>query len=262
MVNDYGIPNSMAFTLTLTDHIPLFNEVELTIPDDDVLAENIGFLLLGHQRHVQNILASKGHYSDQTHIDCQFRFGKMVKDRFQVICFSGAQRKGWDNEMMWAHYADRQTGVCLEFNEEALKRSIDENFPGTRFEIQDVNYEQQIRNRDAWVYWDESVPQEQNLTNFLEQLSRKVTFYKSHFWEKEDEKRLLFLNHSKRLFVPILSALKAVHIGLNIPKKEHEAIFQAVKEKGIKLYVMVYQSNRYERWNLSKKEEQWWTSKD
>ncbi|GGI51765.1 hypothetical protein GCM10011425_29770 [Mucilaginibacter galii] len=202
------------------------------------------------------------YYSDQTHIDCQFRFGKMVKDRFQVICFSGAQRKGWDNEMMWAHYADRQTGVCLEFDEEALKRSIDENFPGTRFEIQDVNYEQQIRNRDAWVYWDESVPQEQNLTNFLEQLSRKVTFYKSHFWEKEDEKRLLFLNHTNRLFVPILSALKAVHIGLNIPKKEHEAIFQAVKEKGIKLYVMVYQSNRYERWNLSKKEEQWWTSKD
>lgn len=200
------------------------------------------------------------YYSDKTHIDCQFKFGQMVKDRFQVICFSGAQHHGWDNEMMWAHYADRQKGICLEFDEEALKRSIEEYSPGTRFEIQNVNYEQKIKNRDAWVYWDERLSYDENVNGFLEQLSRKVTFHKSHFWEKEDEKRLLFLNHSERLFVPFSGALKAVHIGLNIPHQEHEAIFDNVNKKGIKVYLMVYQSNRYQRWTLTKKDGRLWSS--
>jgi hypothetical protein len=202
------------------------------------------------------------YYSNETHIDCQFKFGQMVKDRFQVICFSGAKHYGWDNEMMWAHYADRQRGICLEFDEEILKASIESNFPETRFELQDVNYEQKIKNREAWVEWNGRLSHEENLQNFLEVLSRKVTFNKSHFWEKEDEKRLLFLNHTERLFIPISGALKAIHIGLGIPKPEHDEIFDAISGKGIKLYVMIYQHNRYERWTLTKKDRKWWTSND
>ncbi|MGN6395022.1 MAG: hypothetical protein ACTHMI_05650 [Mucilaginibacter sp.] len=50
----------MSFTLTTTDHNPLFQEIALTIDDEAVFAESVGFLLLGHQRHVQGILAAKG----------------------------------------------------------------------------------------------------------------------------------------------------------------------------------------------------------
>lgn len=203
-----------------------------------------------------------GYYSDQTHIDCILKFGQMTKDRFQVICFSGAKHNGWDNEMMWAHYADRQKGICLEFDEAALKNSINNHFPGTRFEFQDVDYEQKITRRGPWVNWNGRLFHEENVRNFLEALSRQVTFNKSHFWEKEDEKRLLFLNHSERLFIPIRGALKAVHIGLGIPKPAHDEIFNAIWGKDIKLYVMIYQHNRYERWVLTKKDMKWWTSKE
>jgi hypothetical protein len=95
-----------------------------------------------------------------------------------------------------------------------------------------------------------------------ETLSRQVTFNKSHFWEKEDEKRLLYLNHSEPVFIPFENALKAVHIGLGIPKPQHEGIYNAILGKGIKLYVMIYQNYHYERWNLSKKDMKWRASKD
>jgi hypothetical protein len=200
------------------------------------------------------------YYSDKTHIDCQFKVGKMVKDRFQVICFSGAKHKGWDNEMMWAHYAERQSGLCLEFDEELLLAAIRNHYPSTRYELKDVSYERKSSEK-PWINWDGRLSNDENISNFLEVLSRQVTFNKSHFWEKEDEKRLLFLNHAEPLLIPYENALKAIHLGLGIPKPQHAGIYNAINEKGIKLKVMIYQNDRYERWNLSKKDMKWWTSK-
>lgn len=80
------------------------------------------------------------YYSDKTHIDCQYKFGKMIKERFQIICFSGAQQKGWNNEMMWAHYADNQKGVCLEFDENLLMIETKKKFPDVDILLKEVNY--------------------------------------------------------------------------------------------------------------------------
>jgi hypothetical protein len=66
----------------------------------------------------------KGHYNDDTHIDCMYKFGEEIKGRIQVICFSGASEGGWDNEMMWAHYADKHKGVCIEIDEDSLIKNI------------------------------------------------------------------------------------------------------------------------------------------
>jgi len=202
-----------------------------------------------------------GYYSDETHIDCQFKFGQMVKDGFQVICFSGANYRGWDNEMMWAHYADRQRGVCLEFDEDQLVASVRENFSGLLFELQEVNYVRE-RKEKPWINWNERLSVAENFNNYLAIICREVVFHKSQFWEREDEKRLLFLNHAESLLLPFGDALKAVHIGLGIPKPAHETIFTAVNTKGLKLYVMVYERDKYQRWLLTKKEQRWWISKE
>lgn len=200
-------------------------------------------------------------YSAQTHIECQFKFGDMVKDRFQILCFSGANHGGWNNEMMWAHYADRQAGVCIEFDEEKLLASIQTHYPSMRFESRSVNYEKKSKEK-PYIHWDGNLSQEENLKNFLEVAGREVVFNKSHFWEKEDEKRLLFLNYPSRLFIPFEDSLRAVHIGLGIPKSLHEDIFNSLQALDINLYTMVYQHNRYERWHLTKKDMNWCTFKE
>src|SRR5690606_10591423 len=62
----------------------------------------------------------KGDHSHQAHFDRIYRLGSMIKDRYQVLCFSGARSEGWNNEMMWAHYGGLHSGVCLEFDEDML----------------------------------------------------------------------------------------------------------------------------------------------
>ncbi|MES2454006.1 MAG: DUF2971 domain-containing protein [Bacteroidota bacterium] len=200
-----------------------------------------------------------GYYSEKTHIDCQFKFGQMVKDRFQVICFSGANKKGWDNEMMWAHYGDRHKGVCLEFDEGKLLAAVNYASPDIKYQVRNVNYEQK-RKKKPWINWDRKISHEENFTNFLEVLSDDTVFSKSHFWELEDEKRIIFFNERDYLFIPFDSALTAVHIGLGIPKSQHDEIFNVVSGFGIKLYVMIYDNNNYKRWSLTKKDHQWWTT--
>jgi hypothetical protein len=202
-----------------------------------------------------------GYYSNETHIDCQMKFGQMIKERFQVICFSGAQQKGWNNEMMWAHYADNQRGVCLEFDEDKLLKSVKENFPQFNFELQNVNYEKKKKEK-PWIVWDDSVSTEQNFDNFLAVLCDKVVFHKSHFWEKEDEKRLLFLNHMDSLFLPYMDSLKAIHIGLGFPRWYVPAIENLIDGLGIKLYTLIYQRDEYVRWRLTRKDGKSWTSID
>jgi len=69
----------------------------------------------------------KGYYSDKNHIDCQFKYGNKIKDGYQVLCFTGAEKEGWNNEMMWAHYGGLHSGVCLEFDEDMLVENLKKN---------------------------------------------------------------------------------------------------------------------------------------
>ncbi len=201
------------------------------------------------------------YYSDKTHIDCQYRFGQMIKERFQIICFSGAQQKGWDNEMMWSNYADNQKGVCLEFDENLLMVEAKKMFPNIDILLKEVNYITKKKEK-PWVNWNNLLSIEANINNYLLLLSHKVVFHKSHFWEKEDEKRLLFLNCSENLFLPYGQSLKSIHIGLDFPRTYLPAIEKLIEGTSIKLYTMIYQSDKYVRWKLTRNEGDWFTSID
>ncbi len=201
------------------------------------------------------------YYNEKTHIDCQYKFGKMIKERFQIICFSGAQQKGWDNEMMWSHYADNQKGVCLEFDEDLLMIEAKKMLPNVDVLLKEVNYITKKKEK-PWVNWNNILSIEENINNYSSILSHKVVFHKSHFWEKEDEKRLLFLNCTENVFLPYGQSLKAIHIGLGFPRAYLPAIEKLIEGTSIKLYMLIYERDKYIRWNLTRKEGDWFTSID
>ncbi|MFD1255222.1 DUF2971 domain-containing protein [Mucilaginibacter terrae] len=202
-----------------------------------------------------------GYYNKSTHIDCQYKFGQMIKEPFQVICFFGAQKKGWNNEMMWAHYADNQRGVCLEFDGEVLVTVENEKFPKTECMLQNVNFTKSSKKK-PWINWDVRLTVDENSSNYLPVLSHEVVFHKSHFWEKEDEMRLLFLNHKENLYLPYGTSLKAIHLGLGFPRHYIPAIETLIKDTPIKLYTLIYENDEYNRWRLSRKDGKLWTSNE
>jgi hypothetical protein len=83
-----------------------------------------------------------------------------------MICFGAV----WDNPMMWAHYADKHTGICLGFEvEDKLVSTVDYTD-----EKIDVEFGAHLQNHGLSI-----------------ELLNKVLTTKSIAWESEQERRVL-----------------------------------------------------------------------
>lgn len=192
----------------------------------------------------------EGYYSDKTHIDCQLKYGNMIKDKFQVLCFSGAQYEGWNNEMMWAHYGGMHSGVCLEFDEDILLDNLATKYPEMLCHLEKVSYSN--KNESPWIHWQPNKSEDENMSDILGYLVKDMTLTKSNFWEREDERRLVCKNVDNQLFIPIQKALKTVHLGVTFNKngkKMVESVFRSLDDR-CNLSIMIYQHNRFERWGM------------
>lgn len=88
-----------------------------------------------------------------------------------IACFT----RGWNNELLWSHYAKNHTGFCIGYNE-AVIRSWSEVV-----ESNDVAY---LEEAPVFKFFEESP----------DEFSRKAVFSKSKSWEYENEFRLIFNN--------------------------------------------------------------------
>lgn len=192
----------------------------------------------------------KGDDSNQAHFDRIYRIGSMIKDRYQVLCFSGAKSEGWNNEMMWAHYGGLHSGVCLEFDENMLIANLSAKYPGVDYRLENIDYSSPLN--EPWINWQPARTQEENMNEITGLLVKEMVLTKSPFWEREDERRLACINSDKRLFIPIQGALKTVHLGVTFKKNGKEmaeAIFRSLDGR-CNLSIIIYQHNRFERWGM------------
>lgn len=185
------------------------------------------------------------YYSNETNIECQYKFGQLLKDHLQVVCFSGANHRGWDNEMMWAHYCQNHYGVCLEFDEDAIKSELSKQLNNTNYYLENVSYE--VQKKKPWIEWNPNLAIDTNFKNCIVRWNKEIALTKSHFWEKEDEKRLIIISKEK-VFLPIKSSLKAIHLDLNFSHKYLPSIERLIEGLDVSIYDMVYQNYMYERW--------------
>lgn len=193
------------------------------------------------------------YYNDDTAIDCQFKLGSLIKERYQILCFSGAKEKGWNNEMMWAHYGGLHSGICLEFDEEILKETILEKYPESDFRIEGIRYKD--GSKDPWLYWERSMTYEKNMSANLQNICKAVTLTKSTFWEREDEKRLVFINTEQQYYIPIKGSLKTVYVGVKFNVRDLLPMLYDVLGERFNLSRLIYQHNKFERWGIRKDKE-------
>ncbi|MFN7703451.1 MAG: DUF2971 domain-containing protein [Chryseotalea sp.] len=116
----------------------------------------------------------KGYYSDETHIDCLYRLGKDIKDRIQLFCFCGEKQQGWNNEMMWAHYANKHKGVCIELDEELLLNEIKAS--KLNYKLEGIDYSEKA---SKFIYWQDNMSLEENILHFINAQYRDLAFKKS-----------------------------------------------------------------------------------
>lgn len=116
-------------------------------------------------------------------------------------------RKGFDILPMWAHYADKGTGVCLMLDANLIKKACEEQ--GGSFGVVSYN-----RKYDNAICFDTDDPDKELQTK---RMLNKVFFRKSTEWSYEQEFRIVkrFDSDSKKGFLSLYDAVKGVIIAQN-----------------------------------------------
>lgn len=179
--------------------------------------------------------------SDGAHFDRIFRLGEEIKSKIQAICFVNSDAyPGYENEMMWAQYSDNHTGLCLEIDTDLF---LQENKHLDIFKFQNVEYKQL---KKEWIHWNNAISKDQNIEHYIKRNYESLFFSKSHYWEKEFEKRMLIYTDDY-CYLNIKESLTGVYYGLSTNYNYEAAIQQFINPSISKMYRVYFENNKLKR---------------
>lgn len=142
------------------------------------------------------------------------KFFRETKNKYKISCFS----KTYDNVLMWSHYANKNSGVCIgfEFPIEPLPKD---------FIICPVIYKDVVVPFDAYAN------------------PHRIIFHwlltKSHHWEYEQEVRAIIKENSRKLSADGIYEIekgwiKEIIFGCKVSTKEVEKTIRLIRKNGYK----------------------------
>lgn len=183
-------------------------------------------------------------YSNETHIDHVYKFGEEIKSKIQALCFVHSDEyDGFENEMMWAQYSENHKGVCLELDTELF---IKENPDIDIFKFENIDYNPK---KQEWLCWDKNKSKDENINQIIERHHKTLFLSKSHYWEKEYEKRLLIVENDY-CKLNIKNSLTGIYYGLFTNSNYDLAIQQFINNVNTKTYHVYFENNRLKRMEL------------
>ena len=189
------------------------------------------------QEEAEEITSYSNNLKDAaSYIDAYWDAQCGVRASTGVVCFTTK----YDNLLMWAHYANNHSGICIEFDSSA--EHFNGKFKDNRYEnigiLKKVNYQLE---RPTYIE-----PQEiENNTSSW--------FIKSHEWEYEEEQRILISldmakqNDSKSMYFFELdpSVIKSIILGCQMDNSKKEEIFNKCQKLGIKVKESFIHSHQF-----------------
>ena len=136
----------------------------------------------------------------------------------------------YNDELLWAHYADSHNGFCIEYD---LERLLSKKNPKHRFfEIQYTN----------------SIPK-LDLSNIINQndpdrLIKTMLGFKSQRWEYENELRIITENQGLTTYD--FRAVKAIYFGLKTSQEDITELMHTLQGRKVKYFQMKLKPNSFE----------------
>lgn len=169
---------------------------------------------------------------------------KSIRNSALVSCFS----KKSNSILMWGHYGDKHTGVCIGFERpDSDFYDLIYSKKRTKFPLYDL-----ACMISSYILTDENL--DINDKNIIKKgLQSFLT--KSIDWAYEKEVRCLFTMKSSDQFTSIgegkylyimPTSITEIYLGCKIDKYNKEKIIQLAKEKDIKVYQYLTSSDKYE----------------
>lgn len=156
-----------------------------------------------------------------------------------VSCFSAS---GWKNQLMWAHYANSYSGICVEYDFTKIDQYIGFIYPVTytserpTLTLQDLGIEKIDFNRD-----DKIVKGQYNITHILSYLLCKNTC-----WNYEAEWRIINIGEANKPRFVDMPYIKSITFGPHLDKICKRLLVELCQQNGIPCYDLNISKEKYE----------------
>lgn len=169
--------------------------------------------------------------------------------KLTVSCFSVS---GWDNQLMWSHYANSYAGICIEYDFNQIKDVIGFIYPveytteRPTLSLQDLGVAGFNLGSEASVRSCE--PNMGAILSYL--LAKNVC------WNYEKEWRIINVGEENTPLFIDLPFVKSITFGMNMDPICKQLLWDVCKEKGIECYEIEIGTENYKlrRKYLSKKD--------
>ena len=166
-------------------------------------------------------------------------FIKDFLSKLTVTCFSAS---GWDNQLMWSHYASSYSGICVEYDFEKMRDFIGFLFPveysaeRPTLSLGDLGLDKMEQDENG--NWKASETKISAILSYL--------LAKNKCWAYEEEWRIINQGSepNKPIFVDV-PFVKSITLGLNVDDLCKHLIWDVCKEKGIACYQLVINQSNY-----------------
>ena len=154
---------------------------------------------------------------------------KEFVSKLTVTCFSNS---GWDNPLMWAHYADSYSGICIEYDFNQINEFI-----GFIYPVEYSNKRPDILLQDIGIAGFDLKAKETNkkiikCETDTERLF-KMLLVKDSCWEYEKEWRIIDIGEANTSRLINLPHIKSITLGMNIDLICKQLIIDICKIKNI-----------------------------
>ena len=171
--------------------------------------------------------------------DIYLPFLRDYLSKVTITCFSAS---GWNNQLMWSHYANSYNGICVEYDFNKMNEFI-----GFVYKVNYSSERPTIMLKDLGftsLKKDESENIQQDEVNISSILSYMLT--KNKCWDYEEEWRIINQEDDDKGFRFVKTPfVKSITIGLNVENICKNLIWDVCKEKNIECYQLVVNPSDY-----------------
>lgn len=166
-----------------------------------------------------------------------------IKDflsKLTVVCFSAS---GWDNQLMWAHYANSYSGICVEYDFEKMN-----DFIGFMHPVEYSKERPTVSLKDLGIDKLETDEDGTLITPEIDMCAiLSYLLVKNKCWEYEEEWRII--NTSEHPYTPMfinVPFIKSITMGPNLDDMCKQLLWDVCQENRIDCYQLVINPNDYQ----------------
>lgn len=171
--------------------------------------------------------------------DTYLPFLKTFLSKLTVTCFSAS---GWDNQLMWSHYANSYSGICVEYDFEKMDKFIGFVYPvkyssiRPTISLKDLGLAELKKDEDGKL-----ITEEVNINAIFAALLAK-----NKCWNYEEEWRII--NVEGEPYTPLFVEapfIKSITLGLQLDDMCKQLLWDVCQERNIECYQLVVNTSDY-----------------